>query len=418
MFLLASLAVASLLTARLQRVISRPILDLTEAARSISQNNDYTKCQVEHGRDELGTLIESFNLMVDTIQESQAKLMEENAERRRAEESLARHLDRVEEEVAERTHELRQSNESSVREVAERQQAEAELRTARKRLVETAHRAGMADVASEVLHNVGNILNSINVSTTQMTEMVAASKVDTLAKVAALLDEHSSDLGVFLTEDAKGKHVPVFLAEVSGRLKDERDRIAEMLASLTKNVQHIKDTITTQQSYARVSGVEEHTSLAEVIEDAIQINHAGLERHHVRLVREFENLPPAQANKQKVVQILVNLINNGKYALSHGEQQDKVMRIRLHRHGEDRFRIQVTDNGIGIAAENLTKIFRHGFTTKKNGHGFGLHSGAIAAKEMDGSLSVHSDGLGKGTTFTLELPFKPVVRRAGELVRT
>jgi signal transduction histidine kinase len=408
--LLVSLAVAYLLMARLQRIISGPILGLTETAEAISQNNEYTKCLVEHGRDELGTLIESFNSMVDTIQESQAKLMEENAERRRAEENLAKHLDQVEEEVEKRTRELRESNVSLAKEVAERQQAESNLRTAQQRLVETAHRAGMADVASEVLHNVGNILNSINVTTTQMSEIVAGSKADTLVKVTALLDEHRDDLGVFLSEDSKGKHIPVFLSEVSGLLRNDRDRLGEMLKALARNVQHIKDTITTQQSYARVSGVEEPVSIEEVIEDALQINRAGLERHGARLVLELEPLPPVQVNKQKVVQILVNLINNGKYALSYRKGADKVMCIRMYRHDEDSLRIEVIDNGIGIAQENLTKIFRHGFTTKKNGHGFGLHSGALAAKEMGGSLRVESEGPGHGAKFTLELPYRPVAR--------
>ncbi len=292
--------------------------------------------------------------------------------------------------------------------ITERKQAEAELQSAQKRLVETAHRAGMADVASEVLHNVGNILNSVNVAITQMSETVAASRVDALAKVVTLLDEHREDLGAFLKEDPQGKHIPVFLTEISTLFRTERDHLVGMLEGLTKNVQHIKDTITTQQSYARVLAVEEPTSLVEPIEDAIQINQAALERHEVRLVREFESLPVVQINKQKVVQILVNLINNGKYALSHSERSDKVMHIRLRQHGDSRFRIEVIDNGIGMTRETLGKIFRHGFTTKQDGHGFGLHSAALAAKEMGGALRADSDGPGRGAVFTLELPLNRV----------
>jgi signal transduction histidine kinase len=326
---------------------------------------------------------------------------------------LRMHLTRtawVQRLVTERTQELRTANEELAKEVTERQEAEAQLRTAQKRLVATAHRAGMADVASEVLHNVGNILNSINIGTTQMSEMVAASKVDALARVIEMLDERREDLGTFLSKDAKGKHIPVFLSEVSVLLQNERDRLAETLDGLSKNVQHIKDTITTQQAYARVSAVEQPTSLEEVIEDALQIEQAGLEQHGVRLVRELETLPPVQINKQKVVQILVNLIKNGKYAAAHSEAVDKVLHIRLYRHGETTLRIEVIDNGMGIAREDLTKIFRHGFTTKTNGHGFGLHSGALAAKEMGGSLRAESSGPGHGATFTLEFPYKPMVR--------
>jgi C4-dicarboxylate-specific signal transduction histidine kinase len=106
--------------------------------------------------------------------------------------------------------------------------------------------------------------------------------------------------------------------------------------------------------------------------------------------------------------MLVNLVSNAKYALSSSDKEEKLLTIRIYKHSEERFRIEVADNGVGISEDNLTKIFSHGFTTKEHGHGFGLHSCALAAEEIGGSLTVHSDGVGKGATFTLELPFKPV----------
>jgi signal transduction histidine kinase len=104
----------------------------------------------------------------------------------------------------------------------------------------------------------------------------------------------------------------------------------------------------------------------------------------------------------------VNLISNAKHALSASDKEDKAVTVRLYKHGESCFRIEVADNGVGISRENLTNIFKHGFTTRKDGHGFGLHSGALAAMEMDGSLTMHSEGIGQGATFTLELPLKLV----------
>jgi signal transduction histidine kinase len=303
---------------------------------------------------------------------------------------------------------LTEANEGFEREIAERKRAEAELLNTQKRLVEAAHRAGMADVASEVLHNVGNILNSINISTTQMTEIISDSRVGALEKVTQMLNEHRDDLATFLTQDAKGQHIPVFLTEASRLMKEEEDRMVKMLDELAKNVRNIKDTISMQQSYAKVSGVEEHTSLIDVIDNAVQINRVGLDRHGVRLVCEFEELPAVQINRQKVLQILVNLINNAKYAVGHSNQDDKVMRIKLCKQGDDRVCIQVADNGLGIDPRHRSKLFQHGFTTKKDGHGFGLHSSALAAEEMGGSLSAHSDGLGKGATFTLELPLNQI----------
>jgi len=294
------------------------------------------------------------------------------------------------------------------RDITERKQAEAELKAAQEKLIDTAHRAGMAEVAADVLHNVGNVLNSINVSTTVIKEKVSNSEVANLEKVASIINEHTDDLGTFLTEDPQGKHIPVYLTEVSKCLQNEQTDIISRLWALADNVQHIKDIVSTQQSYAKVSGVEVQTSLSKLAEDAIQINSAGLERHGTQLIREFEELGDVEIDKQKLLQILVNLVSNAKYALSGSKREEKLLTIRIYKHGEDRFRIEVADNGVGISEDNLAKIFSYGFTTKKDGNGVGLHSSALAAKEMGGTLSVYSDGLGQGATFTLELPFKSV----------
>jgi C4-dicarboxylate-specific signal transduction histidine kinase len=136
------------------------------------------------------------------------------------------------------------------------------------------------------------------------------------------------------------------------------------------------------------------------------MNSEALARHDVRLVRDFDpNVPEVTVEKHKVLQILVNLIRNAKYACDDSTEEDKRVTVRVT-NGEGRVHVIVADNGVGIPRENLTRIFNHGFTTRKHGHGFGLHSGALAAKEMGGSLLVHSDGPGKGAIFTLELPVK------------
>jgi two-component system, LuxR family, sensor kinase FixL len=69
-----------------------------------------------------------------------------------------------------------------------------------------------------------------------------------------------------------------------------------------------------------------------------------------------------------------------------------------------RLRITVADNGVGVAPESFSRLFTQGFTTKKEGHGFGLHSSALAAEEMGGTLTCVSEGPGRGAAFTLELP--------------
>ena len=160
-----------------------------------------------------------------------------------------------------------------------------------------------------------------------------------------------------------------------------------------------------QQSYAKVSGVYENLSAAVLVEDALRMNAAAFDRHHIDLVRELgNNLPAVCVDRHKVLQILINLLRNAKYALAARSEDDKRIVIRLGQASPEWVKITVGDNGIGIDPAHLTSIFNHGFTTKKDGHGFGLHSGANAAKEMGGTLTAHSDGLGKGAEFTLELP--------------
>ena len=186
------------------------------------------------------------------------------------------------------------------------------------------------------------------------------------------------------------------------------------LKNLTVNIEHIKEIVTTQQNYAQISGLTESVALPDLVEDALRIHSGAYVRHGVTVVREFEPLPPISVDKHKVLQILVNLFNNAKYACDEGGRGDKQVRVRLKPAGEGRVKIEVADNGVGIAPENLIRIFSQGFTLRKGGHGFGLHSGALAARELGGSLNVHSDGLGRGATFTLELPVMPAQHEPGK----
>lgn len=394
MIMLMCSLIAYLVSFRLQKVISGPILSLTEVARAVSEKKDYSIRAENQNCDEIGLLICSFNEMLEQIQQREAALTEAK--------------NKLETRVNERTAELTRSNEELKKEINEHKRTQTDLEEAQERLIETAHKAGMAEVAADVLHNVGNVLNSINVTTTLITKQVVNSEVSNLGKLAELINNHMGDIGKYITEDPKGKHVPVYLTEVSKCLIKEQADITDKLRILAKNVEHIKEIVSTQQSYAKISAIEVQTDIVQLIDDAIYINSAGLERHKTKLIRQLDTLPEIQTNKQKILQILVNLINNAKYAVSGNGKEEKEITIKLYQHSEDSFRIEVSDNGVGISRENLTKIFNHGFTTKTNGHGFGLHSGALAAKEMGGSLIVHSDGLGQGATFIVELPFKPV----------
>ncbi len=290
-----------------------------------------------------------------------------------------------------------------VRDTTERKQMEVEMENVHKQLVESSRLAGMADLATNLLHNVGNVLNSVNISANVIAGSARMSKVSSLARVVVLLQEHAHDLGEFLTQDPGGRQVPVHLARLSEHLAAEQVKIVGELESLRHNIEHIKDIVAMQQNYAMVGGVKEVTDLATLVEDSLRLNGDAFRRHGVAVVREFEAVPALKVEKHKILQILVNLVRNAKYACDESGRADRRLTVRLA-NGEGRVKISVLDNGIGIPPENLTRIFNYGFTTRNHGHGFGLHSSALAAKEMGGSLTVQSGGPGQGATFTLELP--------------
>jgi PAS domain S-box-containing protein len=294
----------------------------------------------------------------------------------------------------------------TVSDITRNKAAEEERDKLNHQLVEASRRAGMAEVATSVLHNVGNVLNSINVSTTLVLDMVKRSRLNSLDRLATLVHGERERLVEFFTSDVRGKQLPDYLMKLVTHLADEQMALVREIELTRKNIEHIKDIVAMQQSYAKVSGVVEKVKVTELVEDALRMNAGALTRHNVQVRRDYPADPvEIYVERQKVLQILVNLIRNAKYACDDSGRADKwlMMQVRVV---ENRVEIIAQDNGVGIPAENLTRIFNHGFTTRENGHGFGLHSGALAAKEMGGALRAQSDGPGLGAFFTLELPLK------------
>ena len=316
--------------------------------------------------------------------------------------------------VEERTRQLKTAKEAAEAAVSARnevisalKQAEVEQERLHKQLVERSHQAGMAEVASDVLHNVGNVLNSVNVSASMANDLVRGFKVPKLAQVAALLDKHSGDLAAFMA-DPKGALLPGYLRELSTSMASDQQRGLEELGTLRKHIEHIKEIVAMQQTHARVSAVREVVKVADLVEDSLRINASASANHDLQIIKHYQEVPPVNVEKHKVLQILVNLLRNASEACEAGGQKDP--RVTVCIAGDhDHIQVSVADNGMGIAPENMTRIFSHGFTTRKDGHGFGLHSGALAAKSLGGSLSVQSDGPGKGAVFTLTLPSRPNV---------
>ena len=294
--------------------------------------------------------------------------------------------------------ELERTNQALTQEIQEKEKIT-------KRMVTLSHEAGKAEVATGVLHNVGNVLNSINVSANCVRDLYSQSRLPSLRKAVELIEEQE-DLAAFFSNDPKAKAVPEFLAGITSRLETEQENAQTEINHLIEHVNHVKVVVAMQQSFAGVCGLEEPVCLFKLFADAELLLSNSIYRHEIELALEFEELPMLMLERQRVLQVVVNLLKNAKDSLTSSSAKNRKLTVKAVRENEW-LKVEVTDNGVGIASDDLTKIFSHGFTTKQEGHGFGLHSCANAIQQMGGKLTAQSDGLGHGATFTMTLPFKP-----------
>ena len=369
-----------------------PVKFLLAGVRHIKDGNLDHRIAMRQSN-EIGQVAVAFNEMTERLQDRERHLREQAA-------ALLEAKSLLEERVRERTRELEEQ-------VRAKEKALEDLAEAQSSLLEMSRAAGMAEVATGVLHNVGNVLNSVNVSCNMILDQLRQSRVSNLTRVAALLDEAEGDMARFMSQDPRGLQIPAYLRALAQALQDEHDNLRAEARSLHDRIDHIKEIVTMQQTYGRVMGVTETLPPAQLMEDALKLNIEALNRHHISIVRDYAPVPDVTVDRHKVLQILLNLINNAKYACTHGSMDQKAVTLRIASPAPGRVRMEVSDRGMGIEPENLTRIFQHGFTTRRDGHGFGLHSGALAARDLGGSLAVRSDGPGRGATFTLELPCTP-----------
>jgi signal transduction histidine kinase len=193
-------------------------------------------------------------------------------------------------------------------------------------------------------------------------------------------------------------------------MKEEQREILGELSSLIHDVEHIKEIVSTQESHAGVNvDVREPLSLADLMDDALRIVGMAALEQDVAVSRDYAPAATAMIDRHKTLQILVNLLSNAKHAVRATRSGSGQVIVRVRTEEGKRVKMEVTDDGVGIPQENMVKIFRHGFTTKTDGHGFGLHSSALAAKQMGGTLTAASEGSGHGATFTLVVPAEPII---------
>jgi len=292
-----------------------------------------------------------------------------------------------------------------------------ELQTAQSQLLSAARKAGMAEIASNVLHNVGNVLNSVSVSAGLIGSRIRESKVSGVLQSIELMNTHAADIGPFMMNDPKGSRLLPYLTTLAPILIAERAELIDESAALLRSVEHIKEIVALQQSYAGggATVVAEEVDVNALLEDALRINAESMTRHQIAVTRLFPVIPHLLLDKHLVLQILVNLIANADQALQPVTERPRRLTVRVTLEAgteRSRLRICIEDNGEGIAPENLAHLFEHGFTTRASGHGFGLHSGALAARALSGTLQGQNNTAGPGALFTLELPARLVVAAA------
>ncbi len=287
--------------------------------------------------------------------------------------------------------------------ITKRKKAEAELAAAQKELVEKAHQAGMADIATGTLHNVGNILNSVKTSGQIILEVLGVSSIDGLKKANDMLRENMDHLDEFIIKDPMGKKLMQYYLKLEDEFTSEHSTTKKHVTRLNNKVNAIAEVIAAQQSYAGAGGLSEKHSLSEIVEDALTMQFGTTGRYDINIIKDFHSIPNIFLQRTKLIHILINLIKNSTESILESGADEKTLTFSIYSDGEGIF-LKMSDTGFGIEKGNLEKIFSHGFTTKKTGHGFGLHSSANYMKEMGGRMWAESEGEGKGATFILRFP--------------
>ena len=276
----------------------------------------------------------------------------------------------------------------------------------RKQVEDASYNIEMADIASTVLHNVGNVLNSVNVAVNVVHELIHQSSVILVHRIAELLKRHDENLALFLTQDPKGKRIPPAIMKLGSSLIEEQQTVLKELEGLVRNIDHVKQIIISHQTMSKSRGTSEALSVVELLDQAVELSFQPGDAKWIRIKRDYQSVPAVVTDRHQLLQILVNLLRNAKQAMQLQVGVDHQLTIRVEVRTEDGFSVVITiqDTGMGIAPEHLGRLFTRGFTTKHDGNGIGLHSSMVKIHRMGGLLRAHSDGIGAGATLTLILP--------------
>jgi len=329
---------------------------------------------------------------------SDTRLQLELRDRLATQEALRKAHEELESRVLERTRALRL-------EVAERRRVERELVSANALTYAISHRAGMAEVANSVLHNVGNVLNSANVSALILYEQHKTTSLKDFPLAISLMTAHQNDLAQYLLQDPQGRQIPDYLKLLAEVWEAEYANAIKELEQLMLSMQHIKEIVARQQSLSGQGGLKVRMNLKDELRDAISFLAVQLKESEIEVALQVGDAVWWTGDRIKLTQIILNIVMNGQQAIMASvEKNIRKLQIQVSQSHDHTLRIDFTDNGIGMTEATLNGLFSYGFTTKENGHGLGLHASAVAAHEMGGTLTAHSDGMYLGSTFSLTLP--------------
>jgi len=363
---------------------------LVEAMKRVEQGHFAVELRAT-GNDEIDVLTREFNVMVQQLSQHDATISDLNTNLERKVDQRTLKLRLLHAELDQRNNDL--------------ETALADLQRAQSQLVDVAHRAGMTEIATGVLHNVGNVLNSVNVSVDVLNENLRRSKVPSVAKVAGLLNENAAAFKAAVS-DVKLQKIPDYLTMLAESLSAEQQQVTTEMQGLTEKVQHIKNIITAQHKYTRRVSFREEVDLHAMLNDSLAMHGSSITKHAIQVRRELSPLPTILIERSKLLQVIDNVVKNAIESMASVDGPSHVLTVSAEREDGDVV-IAIRDTGHGIRDEHLKNIFRFGFTTKAEGNGFGLHSAAIAMNEMGGSIRAASDGWGTGAAFILTLPLTP-----------
>ncbi len=292
------------------------------------------------------------------------------------------------------------------RDITGKKEAEEQLDSAQKEMIKNAHNAGMADIATGTLHNVKNIITSVQTTANYVYRLLGSSKVAGYRKANAVLRNNIDRISDFVSNDPKADPLMKYYLHFEDAIVKEQETVKENVKRLLELTENITKVISAQQSYAGSCSMNEYYDLAKIVDDAITMQMGTIRSYEIKIEKEISDIQQVRVQKTKLVHIIVNLLKNARDALLDNPEDRRNVRISIESDDDSAY-IKIGDNGLGIAPDNLSQIFNHGFTTKRDGHGFGLHSSASYMAEMGGKMSVESEGLGKGTTFILTFPIDP-----------